>query len=88
MLDFKRKSIELEKNLAGEVKNFHNVDLTGILGIERVKWKEGQNYRFDKRASKLFNNSTTSPTLSMQFFSYLRASPFYSQSSIFEKRKA
>jgi hypothetical protein len=32
MLDFKRKSRELEKNFADEVKNFHNVDLLGGFG--------------------------------------------------------
>jgi hypothetical protein len=60
---FNRKSMELEKNLAGKVKNFHNGDLRGILGIGLAKGRklEGQNHRFEVGASKSFNNSITSP---------------------------
>jgi hypothetical protein len=32
MLDFKGKSRELEKNLVGEVKNFHNLDFARDFG--------------------------------------------------------
>jgi hypothetical protein len=49
---------------SGPVKNFHNLNLLGILGIGLVKWRklDGENYGFEVGASKLFNNSTTSPT--------------------------
>jgi hypothetical protein len=40
MIDFKRKSRELEKNLPVTVKNFHNLDLRGILGIGLMEWRE------------------------------------------------
>ena len=42
---FKRKSMELEKNLVSAVKNFHNLDLWGVLRIEagesrEIGWRE------------------------------------------------
>jgi hypothetical protein len=40
MVGFKRKSIGLEINLKDTVKNFHNLDLNGILGVGLVKWRE------------------------------------------------
>lgn len=40
ILEFKRTSSELERNFAGVVKNFHNLDLIRILGIELVKLGE------------------------------------------------
>ena len=51
----------IEKNLAGVVKNFYNVNLIGILGLGwagggKLDW---QHYCFEIGASKLFNNSTT-----------------------------
>jgi hypothetical protein len=32
MLDFKRKSRELERNLAGTLRDFHNLNLRGDFG--------------------------------------------------------
>lgn len=40
MLDLKHKSRELEKNLPVTVKNFHNLELRGILGIGHVEERE------------------------------------------------
>ena len=40
MLDFKRKSRELEKNLPVTVKNLHIMDLKEILRIGQFKWRE------------------------------------------------
>ncbi len=37
---FNRKSIELEKNLVRAVKNFHNLDLWGVLRIETGESRE------------------------------------------------
>jgi hypothetical protein len=58
MLDFKCRSVELEKNL-------HNLEFERFWGLG---WAgggklDGQHYRFEVGASKLFNNSTTSPVL-------------------------
>ena len=54
----------IEKNLAGVVKNFYNVNLIGILGLGwagggKLDW---QHYCFEIGASKVFNNSIPSPT--------------------------
>jgi len=53
------------ENSADPVKKFHNVDLGRISGVGWANLREigrGENYGFDIGASKLFNNSTTSPT--------------------------
>jgi hypothetical protein len=42
MVDFKRESIGLKKNLPVTVKNFHIMDLKEILGIGLGKWREIQ----------------------------------------------
>ena len=49
MLDFKGKSMELEKNRWKTVKSFSNVHLIGILGIVLVECRElggGETYIF------------------------------------------
>jgi hypothetical protein len=38
MLDFKRKPMELKKDIPGAVKNFHDLDLRRVL---RIGWAEG-----------------------------------------------
>jgi len=38
MLDFKRKPMELKKDIAETVKNFHDLDLRRVL---RIGWAEG-----------------------------------------------
>jgi hypothetical protein len=53
-------------NLAGRLKNFHNLDLKGML--RSMSWAGGgklggQNYRFEIGALKLFNNATTFPLI-------------------------
>ena len=61
---FYRKSRELGENLRKTVKNFHNLDLEGFwrLGWSSGGKLDGEDYCFKIGASKLFNNSITSPT--------------------------
>jgi hypothetical protein len=40
MVDFKRTSRGLEKDFAERVKNFHNLDLSGVFRIERGELRE------------------------------------------------
>jgi hypothetical protein len=52
------------KKVAGIGKDFHNLDLRGDLGDWAGHVEEnwmGGDYRFEKGASELFNNSTPSP---------------------------
>jgi hypothetical protein len=62
MVDFKRKSMELEINHTNTVKNLDSLVLGVISG---VGWESGgkldrENYGFEVGTSKLVNNSTTS----------------------------